>query len=48
MPEQQHKKLFQKNITKTYKKALPKLETSINIEAKTLSNSLTWMTASSV
>ena len=48
MPEQQHKKLFQENVTKTYKKALPKLETSINIEAKTLSDSLTWMTTSSV
>ena len=34
MPEQQVKKLLHENVTKTYKKAPPKLETSINSEAK--------------
>ena len=34
MPEQ-HKKLHD-NVTKTYKKAPPKLETSINLEAKNI------------
>ena len=34
MPEQQHKKLLHDNVTKTYKIAPPKLETSINLEAK--------------
>ena len=32
MPEQQHKKLLHDNVTKTYKKAQPKLETSINLK----------------
>ena len=36
MPEQQHKKLLHNNVTKTYKKAPPKLETSINLEAKSI------------
>ena len=36
MPEQQHKKLLHDNVTKTYKKAPPKLETSINLEAKSI------------
>ena len=36
MPEQQHKKLLHDNVTKTYKKAPPKLETSINLEAKNI------------
>ena len=35
MPEQQHKKLVDDNVTKTYKKHHPKLETLINLEAKT-------------
>lgn len=34
MPEQQHKKLLHHNATKTYNKAPPKLETSVNLEAK--------------
>ena len=34
MPEQQHKKLLHHNVTKTYNKAPPKLETSVNLEAK--------------
>ena len=36
MPEQQHKKLFHDNVTKIYKKAPPKLEISINLEAKNI------------
>ena len=48
MPEQKQKKLLHDNVTKTYKKAAPKLEISINLEQKTLPSSLTWMTASSV
>ena len=36
MPEQRHKKLFHDNVTKTYKKAPPKLETSIKLEAKNI------------
>ena len=36
MPEQQVKKLLHENVTKTYKKAPPKLETSINFEAKNI------------
>ena len=36
MPEQQHKRLLHDNITKTYKKAPPKLEASINLEAKNM------------
>ena len=41
MPKQQHKKLLHDNVTKTYKKAPPKLETSINLEAKNILSSLT-------
>ena len=47
MPEQKQKKLLH-DVTKTYKKAPPKLEISINLEQKTLPSSLTWMIASSV
>ena len=36
MPKQQNKKLLLENVTKTYKKALPKLEPSINLEAKNI------------
>ena len=36
MPEQQHKKLLHNNVTKTYKKVPPKLETSINLEVKNI------------
>ena len=36
MPEQEHKKLLHDNIRKTYEKASPKLETSINLEAKNI------------
>ena len=35
MPEQQHKKLLH-DVTKTHKKTPPKLETSINLEAKNI------------
>ena len=34
MPKQQYKKLLHGNVTITYKKAPPKLETSINLEIK--------------
>ena len=34
MPAQQHKKFLHDNIIETCKKATPKLETSINLEAK--------------
>ena len=36
MSDQQHKTLLHDNITKTYKKASPKLETLINLEAKNI------------
>ena len=36
MPEEQYKKVLHDNVTKTYKKAPPKLETSINLEAKNI------------
>ena len=36
MPKQQHKKLFHGNVTKTDKKAPPKLETSMNLEVKNI------------
>ena len=36
MSEQQHKKFLHDNFIKTYKKAPPKLETSINLEAKNI------------
>ena len=36
MPEKQHKKLLHDSVTKTYKKAPPKSETSINLEAKNI------------
>ena len=36
IPKQQHKKLLHDNAIKTYIKAPPKLETSINLEAKTI------------
>ena len=36
MPEQQHNKLLHDNVTKTYKKAPPKLKTSVNLEAKNI------------
>ena len=38
IPKQQHKNLLHNNFTKTYKKAPPKLETSINLEAKTIAD----------
>ena len=34
MPKQQHKKLLHDNVTKTYNKVPPKLETLVNLEAK--------------
>ena len=36
IPKQQHKKLLHDNVIKTYIKAPPKLETSINLEAKSI------------
>ena len=36
MPKQQHKKLLHGNVSKTFEKAPPKLETSINLEAKNI------------
>ena len=36
MPEQQHKRLLYDNVTKTYKKAPPKLERSITVGAKNI------------
>ena len=36
IPEHQHKKILYDNATKTYKKAGPKLETSIKLEAKNI------------
>ena len=36
MPKQQRRKLLHDNVTKTYKKAPPKLETLINLEAKNI------------
>ena len=36
MPKQQHKKLLHDDVTKTYKKGPPKLETSIDLEAKNI------------
>ena len=36
MAEQHHKILLPDNVTKTYKKAPPNLETSINVEAKNI------------
>ena len=41
MPKQQHKKLLHGNVTKTYKKAPPKLE-------RNKLSSLTWVSTSSV
>jgi len=38
--KQEHEKLLNENITKTYKKAPPKLEHSINLEAKNISKTL--------
>ena len=34
MTPQEHKKLLKENVTKTYKKAPPNIETAINLEAK--------------
>ena len=34
MSREQHKTHLEENVTKTYKKALPKLQRSINLEAK--------------
>ena len=38
--KQEHEKLLKENISKTYKKAPPKLEHSINLEAKNISKTL--------
>ena len=40
MSKDHHQKLLQDNVTKTYEKAPPKLETSINLEAKSKSTKL--------
>ena len=42
------KNILHDNVTKTYKKAPAKFETSVNLKAKTLLNPLNWMTGSSV
>ena len=47
IPKQQHKKLLHDNVIKTYIKAPPKLEKSLNLEAKIITSSFTWMTATS-
>ena len=40
LSKQEHEKLLKENISKTYKKAPPKLEHSINLEAKNISKTL--------
>ena len=40
MTPQEHKKLLKENVTKTYKKAPPKVETAINLEAKCIATNL--------
>ena len=40
MTPQEHNKLLKENVTKTYKKAPPKLETSINLAAKCIATNL--------
>ena len=40
MSKEHHKKLLHDNVTKTYQKAPPKLEASINMEAKNVSTKL--------
>ena len=40
MTPQEHEKLLKENVTKTYKKASPKLETAINSEAKCIATNL--------
>ena len=40
MSEDHHKKLLDDNVTQTYQKAQPKLEASINMEAKSVSTKL--------
>ena len=40
MTPQEHNKLLKENVTKTYKKGPPKLETSINLEVKCIATNL--------
>ena len=40
MPTEHHEKLLKNNITKTYRKAPPKLANSINLEAKQIARNL--------
>ena len=40
MTSQEHKKLLKENVTKTYKKAPPKVETALNFEAKCIATNL--------
>ena len=40
MPLEEYNKLLKEDITKAYKHALPKLETSINLEAKHIASKL--------
>ena len=40
MPASEHNKLLKENVTKTYKKALEKLQKSINFEAKSMAKDL--------
>ena len=40
MSKDHHKKLLHDNVTKTYQKALPKIEASMNRKAKSISTKL--------
>ena len=40
MPTEYHEKLLKNNITKTYRKAPPKLANSVNLEAKQIARNL--------
>ena len=40
MTPQEHKKLLKENVTKTYKKAPPNIETATNLEAKCIATNL--------
>ena len=40
MSTEQHKKLSGENVTKTYKKAIPKLQRSINLEVKQIATKI--------
>ena len=40
MPTEYHEKLLKNNITKSYRKAPPKLANSVNLEAKQIARNL--------